>query len=498
MILDLAVGVLVVLYGLSLCFVFLHSLTDAHLIYHYLITFRKKKNTPSAEDTQPFVTIQLPVYNELYVAERLIEAVAAITYYPGKLEIQVLDDSTDETSLVIGSKVAALQQKNINIHHIRRANREGFKAGALKHGIELATGEFIAIFDADFLPLKDFLQKTLPYFNEKKVGMVQTKWGHINKKSSLLTRLQAIALDGHFSIEQSARNAAGYFINFNGTGGVWRKACIIDAGNWQADTLTEDLDLSYRAQLKGWKFIYLENVTAPAELPPVLSAFKTQQFRWAKGGAETARKNLRVLLLSNHPFAVKWHGAFHLIYSLGFVSIITCVTLAVPVIYIKEYYPAYNVFFKAGTVIYICFFIYVLHYLISYLKNTAGNFIHKFLGFLVQFPLFVSLFIGISLSNAFGILQGYAGIKTVFIRTPKFNLNPSEKKVWSNKYSQIIISWVTITEGLLAIYFLFGIAAAIHLKNFATVPLFIMATIGFAMVFILSLIESKQNAIGGL
>ncbi len=201
------------------------------------------------------------------------------------------------------------------------------------------------------------------------------------------------------------------------------------------------------------------------------------------------------MLLSNQPFSVKWHGAFHLIYSLGFVSIIICVTLAVPVIFIKQYYPQYHVFFKAGTIIYICFFIYVLHYFISYLKNTAGKFSHKLFGFLARFPLFVSIFIGLSLSNAFGILQGYLGIKTAFIRTPKFNWNSEQKNLISNKYSHVIINWITIIEGLLVIYFLLGIIAAIHLKNFAIVPLFVMAAIGFSMVFILSLIESKKNAI---
>ncbi len=383
MLLDFAVGVLVVLYGLALCFVLFHSISDAHLIYHYLRSFRKEKKPLNVEGYYPFVTIQLPVYNEVYVAERLIDAVAAISYNPHKLEIQVLDDSTDETSALIERKVSALQQRHINIQHIRRARREGFKAGALKHGLNLAKGNFIAIFDADFLPLNDFLQKTIPYFKNEKVGMVQTKWGHINKEASLFTSLQAMALDGHFSIEQTGRNTAGYFINFNGTGGVWRKECILDSGNWQADTLTEDLDLSYRAQLKGWKFIYLENVTAPAELPPVMSAFKSQQFRWAKGGAETAKKNLKALLTSNLPLSVKWHGTFHLIYSFGFVSIITSVVFAVPIIFIKEYYPQYHTFFKASTILYICFFIYVLHYFIAFKKNAPGNFTQNVLVFLI-------------------------------------------------------------------------------------------------------------------
>jgi cellulose synthase/poly-beta-1,6-N-acetylglucosamine synthase-like glycosyltransferase len=491
--LDIAVNVVVVLYALALCFVLLHSVSDAHLIYHYLVSAPKNKKVIPLTGGQPFVTIQLPLYNELYVAERLLDAVAAIDYPSNKLEIQVLDDSTDETTDVIARKIRQLQESSINIQQIKRTNREGFKAGALKHGLALAKGELIAIFDADFLPTKDFLQKTIPYFSDDRVGMVQSKWGHINKEASVFTHLQAIALDGHFSIEQTGRNAAGYFINFNGTGGIWRKDCIIDSGNWQADTLTEDLDLSYRAQLKGWKFIYLEDLTAPAELPPVMSAFKSQQFRWAKGGAETARKNLKALLTSNLPFSVKWHGMFHLIYSFGFVSIITCVVLSVPLLFIKEYFPAYATFFNAGTILYVCFFIYVLHYFISYSKNTSGNFAQKLVGYLIRFPLFVALFIGISLSNAFGIIQGYFGIKSAFIRTPKFNWNSAESRSAVNRYARSSINGVTVAEGLLALYFLFGLITALRLKNFGLVPMFILAMVGFSMVFILTLRERSKK-----
>ena len=327
---EVFVNIIVVLYSLAILFVVIHSVFDAHLIYHYLLSFKKKKSAFYSKDFIPFVTIQLPVYNELYVVERLIDAVAAIDYPAEKLEIQVLDDSTDETSGIIASKIALLQQQNISIQHIKRKNRDGFKGGALKHGLTLAKGEFFAVFDADFLPSKDFLKRTIPFFKDQSIGMVQTKWGHINKDTSLLANLQAIALDGHFSIEQQGRNAAGYFINFNGTAGVWRKQAILDAGNWQSDTLTEDFDLSYRAQMKGWQFTYLEDFITPAELPPFVSALKSQQFRWTKGGAETARKNLKALFALPLPLSVKLHGVFHLIYSFGFISIITYALLPVP------------------------------------------------------------------------------------------------------------------------------------------------------------------------
>jgi cellulose synthase/poly-beta-1,6-N-acetylglucosamine synthase-like glycosyltransferase len=271
---EIFINIIVALYSCAILFVLIHSLFDAHLIFHYLRSFKKKKKNIFSKDFTPFVTIQLPVFNELYVVERLIDSVISIDYPKDKLEIQVLDDSTDETSEIISKKIKLLQQQNIAIHHIKRHNRQGFKGGALKHGLSLARGEFIAVFDADFLPSNNFLKKTIPFFTDLQTGMVQTKWSHINKETSLLASLQAIALDGHFSIEQQGRNAAGYFINFNGTAGVWRKQTILDAGNWQSDTLTEDFDLSYRAQMKGWHFKYLEDFSTPSELPPFISALK--------------------------------------------------------------------------------------------------------------------------------------------------------------------------------------------------------------------------------
>ncbi|EDO26837.1 predicted protein, partial [Nematostella vectensis] len=247
----------------------------------------------------PFITIQLPVYNELYVMERLLNNIVNIEYPKDKLEIQVLDDSTDESVISTAKQIERLQKTGIDIKHIQRENRIGFKAGALKEGLEKAKGEFIAIFDADFLPEKDWLLKTVPYFKNPEIGVVQTRWGHINRNYSTLTKIQAFALDAHFTLEQVGRNSQGHFINFNGTAGIWRKECIYDAGNWEGDTLTEDLDLSYRAQLKKWKFKYLENVVTPAELPVIISAARSQQFRWNKGGAENFQKMLKKIITSN-------------------------------------------------------------------------------------------------------------------------------------------------------------------------------------------------------
>ncbi len=432
---DVVVNIIVVLYGFSIIFVLFHSFFDAHLIFHYLRSAKKSETILQGGDHFPFVTIQLPVYNELHVIERLLETVACIDYPRNRMEIQVLDDSTDETTQLVSQKIQQLLSRHVPIQHIQRTSREGYKAGALKHGLAIARGEFIAVFDADFLPAKNFLLRTIPHFNNENIGMVQTKWGHINKDESLLARLQAMALDGHFTIEQQGRNAGGYFINFNGTAGVWRKQAILDAGNWQADTLTEDFDLSYRAQMRGWKFVYLENLITPAELPPLVSALKSQQFRWTKGGAETARKNLKKLFTSNVSPGAKLHGAFHLVYSFGFISIILYALLTVPMLFIKESYPQYAFLFKISGLLAISFCIYILHYFISYANTTTGSVARKAVGFIIHFPLFVSLFIGLSLSNAIGIIQGYLGFKSPFIRTPKFNAIKNKTKALKSKYA---------------------------------------------------------------
>ncbi len=492
--LDVLINIVVVLYSLAILFVLFHSLFDAHLIFHYLRAGDNKVPVSFKPGDIPFVTIQLPVYNEMYVVERLIEAVSLIDYPKDKLEIQVLDDSTDETSGMIAGIVTQLQVQHFQIQHIQRDNREGYKAGALKYGLQLARGEFIAVFDADFLPSKDFLQKTIPFFTDPAIGMVQTKWKHLNEDTSLLAKLQAIALDGHFSIEQKGRNAAGYFINFNGTAGIWRKQTILDAGNWQADTLTEDLDLSYRAQMKGWQFKYLEDFTTPAELPPLVSALKSQQFRWTKGGAETAKKNLGKLFASGISTSKKLHGAFHLIYSFGFVSIITFALLTVPLLFVKEYYPQYEFVFFLSKLLGFSFSVYLLHYIISYFKNTTGSFLKKLSLFIVHFPLFVSLFIGLSLSNAIGIIEGYMGIKSGFVRTPKFNTIVSDNKAVTNKYAETKVNWLTFVEGLLIFYFLFGLVQAFLFANYASMPLLLLAMSGFSMVFCFTLMERRAKA----
>ncbi|MBI3014937.1 MAG: glycosyltransferase [Candidatus Tectomicrobia bacterium] len=278
----------------------------------------------------PRVTVQLPVYNERYVIGRLLKAVCALDYPRDRLEIQVLDDSTDDTVEIVRRLVRGYQEEGLSIAHIRRAGRQGFKAGALRNGMETARGEFMAIFDADFVPPPDFLRKTIPYFCNPRVGMVQVRWGHMNPDDSLLTRAQSIGIDGHFSIEQGARAWSGLFLNFNGTAGIWRRQAILEAGGWQADTLTEDMDLSYRAQLAGWQLKYMMHVSCPAELPRQVSAFKSQQFRWDKGSIQPARKLIPAILKARCSRFAKYQAILHLTHYLIHPLMVATVFLSLP------------------------------------------------------------------------------------------------------------------------------------------------------------------------
>jgi cellulose synthase/poly-beta-1,6-N-acetylglucosamine synthase-like glycosyltransferase len=326
--------ILLVVYIVCLLAILVYSLAQGHLTMLYLRSKRTgETETPELPAELPFVTVQLPVYNELYVVERLIRRVAQLDYPLDKLEIQVLDDGNDESVDVAAKIIAELQETGLNIQHIRRADRTGFKAGALAYGLGIAKGEFIAIFDADFLPEKGFLLKTLPYFQDEQIGLVQTKWEHLNRNYNLLTKLLSMALDAHFTIEQRGRNSNGDFMNFNGTAGVWRRECIESSGGWSAETLTEDLDLSYRAQLKGWKMKYLEEQTSPAEIPAFIQAVRSQQYRWNKGGAEVARKNFMNVMKANLPLHVKFHALFHLFNTGIFICVFLAAFVSVPLLY---------------------------------------------------------------------------------------------------------------------------------------------------------------------
>ncbi|MEX2379221.1 MAG: glycosyltransferase family 2 protein, partial [Vicingaceae bacterium] len=371
-----------------------------------------------------------------------------------------------------------------NVKHIHRKNRDGFKAGALAEGLKQAKGEFVAIFDADFVPAKDFLLRTLPHFKDEKVGMVQCKWEHLNEKYSLLTQLQAFGLNAHFTIEQSGRNAANHFINFNGTAGVWRKQTILNAGGWSADTLTEDLDLSYRAQLKGWKFVYEESVGSPAELPANIAALKTQQNRWNKGAAECVRKNLwKVLQSSQLSTLTKVNALFHLMNSTVFLAIIILAFLSVPLLFIKSSSDDYDLLFTVSSIFLLTLPILAYFYWVSYKQTKPKGAVH----FFGLFFTFLSLSMGMSLHNAKAVVEGYLGIKTAFIRTPKFKLtNLSRFKHPKSNYLNYKWSCVNALELFFAIYSLYGIILAFQLMEFGLLPFHFLLFVGFLLVFVYS------------
>lgn len=452
------------------------------MMYYYL-KYRNVQSPPVGELKEfPAVTIQLPVYNERYVVRRLLDAVCNLAYLKESLEIQVLDDSTDETTDIIASAVSEYQARGIDIKHVCRANRSGYKAGALKEGLKTARGEYIAIFDADFVPSPDFLLKTLPHFlANARVGMVQTRWEHINSSYSFLTQAQAMALDGHFVIEQNVRNKAGFFINFNGTGGVWRKECIIDAGNWEADTLTEDLDLSYRAQLKGWKFVYLNDVTSPAELPVEVNALKSQQFRWTKGAVETARKILPRVWNSDLPLEKKLHSTFHLTNNAVFPFIVTAGVLNVPLVFIKHQ-GGYETYFAIMALFVFSFVGLFLSYLHSQ-KDVHQDWRRR----MFMFPIFMAGSMGFSINNTVAVFQGLCKKKSEFVRTPKYRI-VDKKGSWSDKsYSSIKISPTVYVEAALGLYCLFGVGASIYFVELAAVPFQLLFSMGYGMVAYLSL-----------
>jgi cellulose synthase/poly-beta-1,6-N-acetylglucosamine synthase-like glycosyltransferase len=451
------------------------------IYYHY--KYRDKKNHPVAPlEVFPTVTIQLPIYNEVYVVKRIIQATCDIEYPKDKLEIQILDDSTDETIGLVDDLIEEYSKKGIDIVHVCRSDRKGYKAGALREGLRTAKGEYIAIFDADFVPHKDFLVKTIPHFlTDPRIGMVQTRWEHLNGTYSLLTRAQALALDGHFVIEQSVRNKAGLFMNFNGTGGVWRKSCIEDSGNWQDDTLTEDLDLSYRAQLKGWKFKYLNDVTSPAELPSEINALKTQQFRWTKGAIETAKKMLPSVWKARIPLRVKLLATFHLTNNLVFPFILLAGILNVPLIIIKNG-GRHNSYFVVMSVFVLAFVGSFLFYFYSQ-KDIHNDWKRR----VFLFPLFMAGSMGFSLLNTKAVFEAIFKKKSEFSRTPKYQIVGKGDSWINKKYVPKKANLTVAIEMILAVYCLFGVGLAVYFMEIAAVPFQLMFFLGFSFVSFLSI-----------
>ena len=473
------------IYGLALVLIVIYSIGQLHLILTFLRNRKKFQVQPPLEGNEdlPFVTIQLPIFNELYVVERLLDSMAALDYPKECFEVQLLDDSTDETVEVAARKIAELQAQGYQFHHVRRPERTGFKAGALEYGLKLAKGHYIAIFDADFVPNPNFLRATLANFTTPNIGVVQARWEHINQDYSIFTEVQAFHLDAHFTVEQFSRDVGGFFMNFNGTAGVWRKACIEDAGGWEHDTLTEDLDLSYRAQLKGWKFRYADEIGAPAELPAEMGAIKSQQYRWMKGGAEVARKMLIHLWKSDAPLIRKLHGSMHLLSSSVFILVLLLGATSVPLLWIKHEIFMGKVDFLLVPVaaLLASFMILASLYLATFMQREGGW--EKGLKrFLLHYIPFLSISMGLSLHNTRAVLQGYSGKKTPFIRTPKFALQKRSDK-WNHiKYKSRKVEPSVYLELFMAVYFCLGVILAFHFQDFSILPFMLMEMLGFGAV----------------
>jgi cellulose synthase/poly-beta-1,6-N-acetylglucosamine synthase-like glycosyltransferase len=472
-----------IIYVLALSVLFVFGLHGASMLYHYL---KLRPHDPELDDAPvalPRVTVQLPIYNELYVAERLVESVCALAYPSELLQIQILDDSTDETVELLAKLAERKRELGVDIVHLRRGDRAGFKAGALQAGLESASGEFVAIFDADFLPQPDFLMQVIPHLvTDPSLGLVQTRWEHINHDFSLLTRIQAIALDAHFAMEQQVRNRADLFINFNGTAGVWRKSCILDAGNWQADTLTEDLDLSYRAQLRGWRFLYLNDVTVPAELPSEINGLKTQQFRWTKGAIETAKKHLPAIWRSALPLRVKLHATAHLTSNLVFPCILAVALLNVPVLLLKQLHPELAIFFKAMGIFFLSSVISLLFYLFAQ-RDLRDDWRRRML----LFPLFMAGTMGLAVNNTRAVFEALINRRSAFERTPKYNIISSADNWLKNKYRGSKVMPGVVLEIAFAIYFVIAIGIAAHYRELSLIPFQMMFLFGFGLSGVLSL-----------
>lgn len=446
----------------------------ANLVAFSVRVWRRGLKHASPQDRQPddelpMVTVQLPIYNELYVSERIIEAAANFDYPADRFEIQVLDDSTDETSLMIAQAVAAAKQRGIDIVHLRRQDRTGYKAGALAEGTKVAKGEFIAIFDADFVPQRDFLRRSLPHFDADDVAFVQARWGHVNRNYSWLTRLQSLAIDGHFLVEQSGRGEAGYWFNFNGTAGVWRAEAIEDAGGWKADTLTEDLDLSYRAHLAGWTARYVEELVVPAEVPAQLTGFRRQQHRWARGSLECAYRLLPKVWRSKTPLMTRVQASLHL--CAYFIQLLLMMLLVIyPLVVVASMeYPRFSTIFGLGYIFATASIAPTVFFITGSRQNGRS--------WLRDLPqvLTVTIFgAGLMVNTARAALQIFTQRNPSFERTAKFGLDTSAERSWTLKRYQLAPDAIVIAELLFGAYAVFAAVLAVQNENWGV---FIYATI---------------------
>jgi len=441
-----------------------------------------------AEEELPLITVQLPLFNELYVVDRLLKAVTAFDYPREKLEIQVLDDSTDETVKVAEAVVAKYAEQGFDIHYIHRTDRTGFKAGALENGNRTAKGELLAIFDADFVPKPDCLRKLVHFFTDPLVGCAQMRWAHINGNYNLLTRLQTIMLDGHFVVEQTTRNRTGGFFNFNGTAGIWRRQAIEMSGGWQHDTLTEDTDLSFRAQLMGWRFIYLLDEEAPAEIPVEINAFKAQQRRWAKGVMQVGLKLYPRIWRAPLPFRVKLEMFFRLTGNISYPLMIVASFLQFPLLLVRYNQPFYHLMIFDLPLLFFSSISVVLFYgtAVWYLDDRRTP-------RLLHLPLVMALGIGLAFSNARAVLEALLGVKTDFIRTPKYRVEDTADATWKRKKYRRKRGLLPLLELSFAIYFLLAILYSIRLHMWGTIPFLTLFFFGFGYMGLMSLLQTASG-----
>jgi len=482
---------MLLIYFVAMSAVTIYCLLQFHLLYLYK---RYHKENPKIQYRQyapndasvPFVTVQLPMYNEMYVAERIIDYVAAQEYPKECFEIHVLDDSTDETVGIVAAKVAALKAEGFNIEHIHRVNRQGYKAGALQDALPRAKGDFIAIFDADFTPRPDFLRTTMPHFEDEKVGIVQTRWEHINADYSLLTKLQALQLNVHFTVEQAGRSYGNLLLQFNGTAGLWRKKVIAEAGGWQSDTLTEDLDLSFRAQIQGYKIKYLEKLESPAELPVEMNGLKGQQFRWNKGGAQNARKLLHLIWKESGnklTMMQKLHATSQLLAYGVFLWVFIAAVSSIPLAFafrelgISTHFLSFSVLglFSVASISYTANITAALH------REHPASFWEK-ARFFGLFLTFMPISMGLSLYNAIAVIEGYRGKASGFVRTPKFGITGEQTSMKKASYLATKVSWVTIAEGFMALVFAAAVVMGLKTDNSAFVLFHSMLALGFGTI----------------
>jgi cellulose synthase/poly-beta-1,6-N-acetylglucosamine synthase-like glycosyltransferase len=460
-----------------------------YLVWLHLRHRGVRREPAGGPDYLPRVTVQLPLFNEMYVADRLLDAVCRLDYPLDRLDIQVLDDSTDETVDVVRRAVARWVARGVDVSHIRRPDRSGFKAGALENGLRTAKGEFVAVFDADFIPDPDFLRRSIPYFADAEIAMVQARWGHINQYYSLLTRIQAVLLDAHFILEHGVRNRAGLFFNFNGTAGVWRVTAIMDAGGWEHDTLTEDLDLSYRAQLRGWRFVFLPDLVAPAELPVEMNSFKSQQYRWAKGSIQTCRKLLPRILASDLPTAVKAEAFFHLTANFTYPLMCLLALLMGPAMVIR-----YNMGLWEMLVIDLPLFMAATASVGSFYMVCQRELHADWMKRIVYVPILMAVGIGLAINNTRAVVEAVMDWRTPFVRTPKYHIEAGGDE-WVTKKYRLSSVVQPMCEVALGLYFSGTVVYAFGNGIYTTLPFLVLFQFGFLYAGFLSLVQQSSGSV---